>query len=129
MVRDAEVKFTRELSDTMTVQSVGTDGIHIHGETWTDAIALTISRVLPGWIAKAITELDIADFDQLLEEQPELVILGTGSKLVFAPRELIFAFARRGIGLDVMDTQAAARTFNVLSTEGRRVAAVFYPLA
>jgi uncharacterized protein len=38
----------------------------------------------------------------------------------------MFAFARRGIGLEVMDTAAAARTFNVLSTEGRRVAALLY---
>ena len=57
---------------------------------------------------------------------PELVIVGTGAKAEFPPRELTFAFARRGVGLQVMDTAAAARTFNVLAGEGRRVAAVLY---
>ena len=51
---------------------------------------------------------------------------GTGSANVFAPRDLIFAFARRGVGLEVMDTAAAARTFTVLANEGRKVAAVLY---
>ena len=57
---------------------------------------------------------------------PEAVLLGPGSSNVFPPRELMFAFARKGIGLEVMDTAAAARTFNVLANEGRRVAAVLY---
>ena len=38
----------------------------------------------------------------------------------------MFAFARRGVGFEVMDTRAAARTFNVLAGENRRVAAVLY---
>jgi uncharacterized protein len=45
---------------------------------------------------------------------------------VFPPRELVFALARRGIGLEFMDTPAAARTYNVLASEGRQVAAVLY---
>ena len=53
---------------------------------------------------------------------PEIVLLGTGATNVFPPRELTFAFARKGIGLEVMDTAAAARTFNVLANEGREVA-------
>jgi uncharacterized protein len=61
-----------------------------------------------------------------METNPELIILGTGPTNVFPPRELVFALARRGIGLECMDTAAAARTFNVLSGEGRSVAAVLY---
>jgi uncharacterized protein len=54
------------------------------------------------------------------------VILGTGERSVFPPRELTFAFARRRVGLEVMNTGAAARTFNVLVGEGRRLAAILY---
>ena len=67
------------------------------------------------------------DFDVLLKHAPELVIIGTGAQGQFPPRELSFAFARRGVGLEFMDTAAAARTFNVLVGEGRRIAAVLYP--
>ena len=66
------------------------------------------------------------DLELLLRNEPELVILGTGERNVFPPRELTFAFARRRVGLEVMNTGAAARTFNVLAGEGRRVAAVLY---
>jgi uncharacterized protein len=62
----------------------------------------------------------------VVDTKPEIVLLGTGTTNVFPPRELTFAFARNGIGLEVMDTAAAARTFNVLANEGRRVAAILY---
>ena len=66
------------------------------------------------------------DFQVLFDTSPEVIILGTGRKNIFPPRELMFAFARRGIGLEIMNTPAAARTFNVLAGEGRRIAAVLY---
>ena len=53
-------------------------------------------------------------------------MLGTGASNVFPPRELVFAMARRQVGFETMDTAAAARTFNVLAGEGRRVAALLY---
>ena len=76
--------------------------------------------------AAAVAELGEDHFDAVLATQPEIVLLGTGPTNIFPPRELTFAFARKGIGLEVMDTAAAARTFNVLANEGRRVAAVLY---
>ena len=66
------------------------------------------------------------DFSTLLENKPEVIVLGTGKSMVFAPRELVFAMARRQVGFEVMDTAAAARTYNVLAGEGRQVAAVLY---
>lgn len=87
---------------------------------------MTPDEILDGWQAKPISELVDTDFELLLRAEPEIVLLGTGSRNVFPPRELTFAFARRGIGLECMDTRAAARTFNVLATEGRQVAAVLY---
>ena len=61
-----------------------------------------------------------------LDSDPEIIVLGTGQSNIFAPRELVFAMARRGVGFEVMNSAAAARTFNVLAGEGRRVAAVLY---
>lgn len=72
---------------------------------------------------EALVESDLA---LLLETGPELIVLGTGNKYILPPRDLVFALARRGVGLEVMDTPAAARTFNVLISESRRVAAVLY---
>ncbi len=127
MVREAFVKFTREMTGSLVIQSVSDGAIRISGETYTHAIALTPEEVLPCWQAKPVAQLDPADFEPLLETEPEIVLLGTGARQQFPPRELIFAFARRGIGLETMHTAAAARTFNVLASEGRRVTAVLYP--
>lgn len=129
MVREARLKFTRELPGTLTVRSVDEAGIRINDQVWSGSVAMTPTEVLGEWTSAPITELVADDFNELLEHSPELVLIGTGAASQFAPRELMFAFARRGIGLEVMDTAAAARTFNVLAGEGRRIAAVLYPSA
>jgi len=73
----------------------------------------------------------VADFDALAEEhfallaalKPEVVLLGTGSRLRFPHPRLTAPLARARIGLEVMDLQAACRTYNILMAEERRVAA------
>jgi len=127
MVRDAALKFTRELPGTLTIRSVGADGIRINDQLWSETIALTPQELIDGWKPVALAELVEGDFELLLAHSPELVIVGSGARSEFPPRDLMFAFARLGVGLEVMDTAAAARTFNVLAGEGRRVAAVLYP--
>lgn len=124
MVRDAPVKFSKESVNSLVVQSVSSAAIRVSGETYTQTIALTPEQLITDWRAKAVADLSIDDFETLLRDNPELIIVGTGMANRFAPRELVFAFARRGVGLEVMDTAAAARTFNVLAGEGRRIAAI-----
>ena len=87
---------------------------------------MTSDGAVDTWTVDSLETLTDADFAALLRSDPEVVVLGTGNAHVIPPRDLMFAFARRGVGLEVMDTRAAARTFNVLAGEGRRVAAVLY---
>jgi len=124
MLRDARLKFTRELNATLTVRSVDEHGIRINDDLWSKTVALTHEKILADWTGKSVQELLLEDFELLLQEKPELVLLGTGRKNEFPPRDLVFGFARMGVGLEVMETSAAARTFNVLAGEGRQVAAV-----
>ncbi len=130
ILREAQLKFTRESPAALTIRSVSKDAIQINDQTWSVTVALTPDEVIADWNAKPVAELREEDFAGLLESQQEnaleLVILGTGAKSRFPSRELMFAFARRGVGLECMSTAAAARTFNVLVSEGRRVAAVLY---
>jgi uncharacterized protein len=126
MVREALLKFTRELSARLVIRRVSGNSIIINDEEHSTSIALTPDELLGEWPAAPVTELGEDHFETVLAGKPEIVLLGTGPTNIFPPRELTFAFARRGIGLEVMDTAAAARTFNVLANEGRRVAAVLY---
>ena len=120
------MKFTRELPAAVTIRSVDDDGLTIGDTKYQRTIAITTETVLDSWTDKPVAELLPDDFAALLETGPTLIILGTGRRNVFAPRELVFALARQNVGLEVMDTKAAARTFNVLAGEGRKVAAVLY---
>ena len=126
MLREAQLKFTRELSARLVIRSVSQSTIGINEETYSESLALTAEELLGTWPATPVGDLSPDDFDAVFATKPEVVLLGTGAANLFPPRELTFAFARKGIGLEVMDTAAAARTFNVLANEGRRVAAVLY---
>jgi uncharacterized protein len=126
MVRDAQLKFTRELSAQLVIRSVSETAIRVNDTEHNESIVLTPDDRLTMWSNKPIADLTDADFGLVIDSKPEIVLLGTGATNIFPPRELTFAFARKGIGLEIMDTAAAARTFNVLANEGRRVAAILY---
>lgn len=118
------MRFTRDQLTAITVRRVEDGAIQIGDLTITENVVLTADGVLTQDLAADIEALDEADLESLLDERPEVVILGTGEKTVFPPRQLTFAMARRGVGLEVMDTRAACRTFNILISEGRRPAAI-----
>jgi uncharacterized protein len=126
MLREALLKFTRELSAKLVIRRVSGSSILVNDDEHSTSIALTPDELLGEWPAAPVAELDEGHFDTVLAGKPEIVLLGTGRTNIFPPRELVFAFARKGVGLEVMDTAAAARTFNVLANEGRKVAAVLY---
>ena len=86
-------------------------------------ILVTPERVLTGWAAGGFDALSEADFAALAELEPEVVLLGTGASLRFPHPRLTRVLTDAGIGVEVMDTPAACRTFNILAAEGRKVAA------
>ena len=67
--------------------------------------------------------LTVTDFGFIAALSPEIVILGTGAAQRFPRPELSRALAATGVGVEVMDTRAACRTYNILATEGRKVVA------
>ncbi|MFQ5546933.1 MAG: Mth938-like domain-containing protein [Woeseia sp.] len=118
------MKFTRDQTSKVTIRQFESGVIKVGDRLLRQDLALTADEVIHDWPATAIAELTEADLEPLLASDPELILLGTGRLPVFPPRELVFALARRGVGLEAMDTAAACRTFNILVSEGRRVAAV-----
>ncbi len=120
------MKISLERSGTVVIRSVTDTEIRIADVRYGRTVALTSEAVLESWVDKTVPELVAADFAEILATEPEVIVLGTGRASLFAPRELVFALARQGVGLEVMNTHAAARTFNVLASEGRQAAAVLY---
>lgn len=75
------------------------------------------------WPVASFAALAAADFERIVALAPEVVLLGTGARLRFPHPRLSAPLARAGIGLEVMDLQAACRTYNILAAEERIVAA------
>jgi len=80
-------------------------------------------HLLRDWPPASISDLQAEHIEAIIELQPELVLLGTGTQLTFPPPQLLAALYRQRIGVEVMDTAAACRTYNILMTEGRFVVA------
>jgi uncharacterized protein len=89
------------------------------------SLVVGAARIVEDFPAQQPDQLDGAAVECILALQPEVVLLGTGARAVFPPQAVLAQFLKRGIGLETMDSAAAARTFNVLAGEGRNVVAVF----
>ena len=83
------------------------------------------NRLVEHWAAGPVASLEPEQLAPLLALDPEVVILGTGDAQAFPPARTLAACLARGVGLEAMTNAAAARTFNVLASEGRRVVAGF----
>lgn len=84
---------------------------------------LVMADRLEAWDVAGFDSLAASAFEQMLALQPEVVVLGTGAALRFPPQAMVRPLTTAGIGVEIMDSRAACRTYNILSTEGRRVLA------
>lgn len=86
-------------------------------------LVVTPERVIEDWPAAGFDDLSASHFEFLRALKPAIVLLGSGAALRFPRPELSRCLAEARIGLEVMDTTAACRTYNILTAEGRNVAA------
>jgi uncharacterized protein len=110
------------------VQGFTGGGFSVDGKVYR---ALQLSPVrAEEWDAPPVAQLSVPDFEALiaLDPPPEFVLLGTGPSLRFPPRALTAALEARGIGIEVMDSRAAARTWSLLRSEERWIVAALMPL-
>ena len=84
---------------------------------------IVLPERLMQWDVAEFDALSGRDFELLTNLAPEIVLLGTGCDLRFPHPSLSQSLANAGIGLEVMNTPAACRTYNILMAEGRKVAA------
>lgn len=91
----------------------------------TASFVLAPNTLIETWLVRDVKAMVPADLDALFALQPELILLGCGATQTFPPAATMAASLSRGIGLETMTNAAAARTFNVLASEGRRVVAGF----
>jgi uncharacterized protein len=109
-------------SGVNTITGYGEGYVTVNSERRTSSVVVLPDRVEP-WSPSRFDALSAQDFAFLKELGAEIVLLGTGPRQRFPHPRLTADLARAGIGLEVMDLQAACRTYNILVAEERKVAA------
>jgi uncharacterized protein len=100
-------------------------GALVNDRRLTASFLLAPDTLIETWPVRDVVTLTPGDLEPLLALAPEVILLGCGDRQTFPPAATLAACLSRGIGLETMTNAAAARTFNVLAGEGRRVAAGF----
>ena len=106
------------------VRGYGNGELRINDDIYRTAIIVSASKVLAAPDIGSVEDLARLDPARILEFDPELVLVGTGPRQIFPAAAFRARFLSAGIGIEVMDTGAACRTFNVLVAEQRPVVAV-----
>ena len=115
-----------ELPDyTYTLRAADGRSAKVNDRVLTANFLLAPNELVDTWKIIDPSALAPEDMAPLLTLNPELILLGTGERQVFPSAAVMAACLTRGIGIEVMGNAAAARTFNVLAAEGRRVVAGF----
>ena len=111
------------LSEQNMFTGYGTGYVMVNQMRYERSLIILPDRIIEDWPAQTFEQLAVEHFEQLLSLQPEIVLLGTGATRRFPHPSLIKILIAAKIGVEVMDTNAACRTYNILTAEGRRVAA------
>ncbi|WP_240648143.1 Mth938-like domain-containing protein [Pararobbsia silviterrae] len=118
------MKLSQETSPTTNTITAHGDGyVDINLQRHTGSVIVAPEGPVRAWPVEAFESLTPELFEMLADGAPEVVLLGTGSKIRFPHPRLTAALMKRGIGVEAMDSGAACRTYNILMQEDRRVVA------
>lgn len=105
------------------IRSYKPGSLLINNKWHTASVIVSPDELIENWGPNTVEELTAVLLEKVIALKPDVLLIGTGSKLVFLPVERYGYLINLGIGVEVMDTSAACRTFNALSAENRRVVA------
>ena len=108
------------------ITSYGPGYVSIDAHRVTCSFILTPDKLIVDWGPRIVAELDEAALEAVTGLRPSIVLLGTGPEQCFPPPSLLAPVLGQGIGIEVMTTAAACRTYNILVAEGRQVAAALF---
>ncbi len=97
--------------------------VEVSGTRYRESLVVSADRIVADWPAKSVEGLSADHMAAIVELRPEIVLIGTGARFEFPDQVLLLPLQKAGIGVEVMDTRAACRTYNILLGEGRNVAA------
>ena len=111
------------MREAPAIDSYGAGGFRVAGE-WIDGSILILADVARPWSASSLAALQPSHFDAVLAERDavEFILLGVGAAMAPPPKTVREALAAASMGLEIMDTPAACKLYNVLASQGRQIA-------
>ncbi|MDP2133925.1 MAG: Mth938-like domain-containing protein [Sulfuritalea sp.] len=107
----------------LAISAYDAGSIAVNGRALTRSFLLTPQRLIENWPPDSFASLSEADLAAVADLGCPIVLLGTGQRQRFPAPALLRPLIERRIGVEVMDSHAACRTYNILMAEGRDVAA------
>ena len=111
--------------DYLFVRRADAHAVVVVDRAFTSSIILTRDTIIEDWPVTDVTAMAPAHVEPIVALAPDVVLLGTGARQRFPSQMVLAAFLQRGVGVEVMDNAAAARTWDILASEGRNVVAAF----
>lgn len=115
--------------DRQVIQGYGRGGFKVSDVEWLGAVLVFPDRTM-AWPVAGLAALSLTAFEaiRLAEPSIEILLIGTGSRMALLPASLRADLRGLGVGIETMDTGAVCRTYNILLSEERRVAAALLPV-
>ena len=120
------MQLSRDTSAANLIRAYEPGRIRVADRWLTGHVIVAPDRLLENWRVETPAALALEHLESALALQPEIVLLGTGAALEWPDADLMALCAARAVGLEIMTTPAACRTFNVLVHEQRRVVAALF---
>jgi uncharacterized protein len=121
-IDSVQMKFHPDVILVPYIKSYGSGWIEVGDARLTGSFVLTATGEQFDWQCAHFDDLTAGHFERIAALKPELVIFGSGNRIRFPTPSLTMSLINAQIGIETMDTQAACRTYNVLASEGRKVA-------
>ena len=112
----------------LSISAYSKQGITLGGRLLTEPFVVTGNDILLDILPNSLTAIGTGHIEQLTAHEPSLIILGTGAQQTFIDALVLRPALEANIGIEVMSTAAACRSFNVLVAENRAVVGAFYML-
>ena len=118
-----KIELDNALTHPYRINAYEPGSILIGNDRFVSSVIITPSNVVNNWQPQSFADIALHHLDQILDMKPEVILLGTGRRQHFPESDLFLNITKLNIGIEVMDTGAACRSYNILLQEGRNVAA------
>jgi len=108
---------------TNLITAYDNDFVEVNKQRYSNHLIVMPNQIIDDWSVDGFAKLSAAHFNDMVELNPEVILLGTGKTHQFVHPKLTAALMEKGIAVECMTTHAACRTYNILMSEGRHVAA------